>query len=548
MANVTIDIAAQFKGKPAFKQAESSVSGLDKLVGGLAKKFAGAFAAKKVLEFGVAAVKAFTEDEAAAAKLAKTVDNLGLGFANPEIAAFIDKMTLASGVADSELRPALQQLISTTGAVTYSQDLLNQAIDIAKGSGESLSTVVADLSKAYTGNTKGLEKYKTGLSKAELAGLSFEELMGKLNGQFGGSNAAYLDTYAGKIGLIKNAAGEATEAIGHGLVDAFSILAEGSSGDITSITDGMVKLAESIGDVFRGAAFYIKEFIKNPVVQKIIQIATWFWDKFGKKLMMVQNPALGAIFKAAEKGKTLRKKDDTTKLTAAQQAALLKKDTLAKEKAAKTLAAKQLKIDKAKALAKSVFDIDQIELVAALAGKLSDQDRLRAEAQLALLAGNDALATKLTNQIIASQDKTGELAKFLQSLPDANNPFKHWDEYLLSIQDKIKIIAAGGGAFVSTYTSTDTTGLSAQAAAVVNQTDAATLAALQAADDAQKIIDSLDSFLNGGSSSSSTGVTGGNGGTVVLQLDGKDLAVASQGQSLNGNQSYVDRRTGGFNW
>jgi hypothetical protein len=446
MTVLRVDIASEFTGKKAFDKADKATSSLDKTIGKLGKGLAATFAAEKILQFGVTAVKAFMEDEAAASKLAKTVDNLGLGFANPAIAKYVDSLTLASGVADNVLRPALQSLISTTGAVTYSQDLLTKAIDISKGSGIALETVVSDLTAAYTGQTKGLAKYKTGLSKAELAGLTFEQVMTKLNDQFAGSNSAYLQTYAGKVGLIKNAASEATEVIGKGLVDAFSILADGAGGDISSLTNGMINLATSIGDVFRGAAYYIKEFLNNPIVSKLIQVAMWFWNNIGKKLAKVANPVLGAIMSSAEKGKSLRPKDNVTGLTAAQQAALLEKDRLAKLKADRlATAAAKAKAATEKALKKAgtIFDLEQIQIIAALKGKISDEDRRRLELQFALLTGNEDEAKRLTYELAKAQGLGEHLANYLATLPDAKNPFASWSAYLDMLLEKARTLAMG---------------------------------------------------------------------------------------------------------
>jgi hypothetical protein len=97
---------------------------------------------------------------------------------------------------------------------------------------------------------------------------------------------------------------------------------------------------------------------------------------------------------------------------------------------------KRLAEDKKAAAAKkqsALFDLEQIGLVAALQGKISDEERLRLNLQLALLTGNDTLAAKLSQELANSIDKTGNLAKFLTTLPEANNPFKNFEAYLDAI-------------------------------------------------------------------------------------------------------------------
>ncbi len=90
MSNVAINIAAEFTGKKAFKQAETATQ---KLTGNV-KKLAGAvgiaFGANAILAYSKASIKAFAQDEAAALRLSRAVENLGIGFANPQIADYIE--------------------------------------------------------------------------------------------------------------------------------------------------------------------------------------------------------------------------------------------------------------------------------------------------------------------------------------------------------------------------------------------------------------------------------------------------------------------------
>ena len=212
-----IPVVADDKTAKGLNSAKKNINGFEKNVKSLAKTLGVALSAAAVVDFGKASVKAFMEDQKAASLLAKTVENLGLGFANPQIARFIDELSIATGVTDDQLRPAFQALITTTGSLANSQKLLSQAVDISVGSGQDLATVSQDLANAYVGNTKGLKKYNLGLTQAELKTMSFTEIQKKLNDQFSGSNAAYLETYAGKMQVLQTAAGEAQETIGGAL-------------------------------------------------------------------------------------------------------------------------------------------------------------------------------------------------------------------------------------------------------------------------------------------------------------------------------------------
>ena len=71
-----------------------------------------------------------------------------------------------TGVADDELRPALETLVTATGSVAKSQKEMKQALDISAASGKDLETVTKAMALAHTGQTARLEKLIPGLSKA----------------------------------------------------------------------------------------------------------------------------------------------------------------------------------------------------------------------------------------------------------------------------------------------------------------------------------------------------------------------------------------------
>ena len=112
MAQVKIDIATEFTGKKGFKEAETSVDKLNKNVKTLAKSFIAVYSAQKILAFGKASVKAFAEDDRAAASLGQTLKILGLAYgANiGSVNGFISRLEMQTGVLEDELRPAMDRL------------------------------------------------------------------------------------------------------------------------------------------------------------------------------------------------------------------------------------------------------------------------------------------------------------------------------------------------------------------------------------------------------------------------------------------------------
>jgi hypothetical protein len=440
MANVVIDILTQFKGKKAFDQAGKSTDKLSKSVKSLGKALGVGLSVAAVTAFGKASVKAFAEDEAAAAKLAKVVDNLGIGFANVEIAKFIGDLETTSGVLDDSLRPAFQALLTTTGSLTNSQKLLTDAIDISRGSGFDLVTVADDLSKAYIGNTRGLIKYNLGLSKTELAAMSFTEIQAKLNEQFSGSNAAYLETYAGKMDVLKVAADNAKEAIGKGIVDALGTLAGDAS--ITELAQKIDGIATGIADFIRGFAIGLRDLAQMPIIKQLLTLVQWLGKKLWKQTGQVFTDAGAAQRLQQEK---LQKKQDL--LTEKEKAAALAKmEAAAKKRAADLAKIAKKKTDeekKAAALKKAgnLFDMDQIQIIAALKGKITDEERKRLELQLAILQGNATEASKLAYEVAKAQGLTEEMAKYFANLDfGTKNPFAAWASYLDEIEKRVKQI------------------------------------------------------------------------------------------------------------
>jgi hypothetical protein len=438
MAEARIGIIAEFLGKKAFKDADTATSKLDKSVKKLAGALAAAFSVQKITQFSKTAVKAFMEDEKAANRLAKSVENLGLAFATPHIENFISQMASASGVTDDQLRPAMQRLLQTTGSLTKSTALMTQALDISRGSGVDYETVVNDLTMAYVGQTRGLRKYSLGLSQAELKAMSFTDVQKKLTTQFSGANAAYLETYAGKMGILANAASESTEIIGKGLVDSLTMLA-GEGNTVQPLADSMQDLAQGTSDVIVGLADIASGLknlgglgnLKGPRGGKLSEALT-------PNLDMI--PLLGPILNTLRRrGQAINKAGMGGYPSSAlgpgyidPSAAKQKKADADEVKRSKTLASLQKKTldtqKKQNALTKAskVLDLDRISVTAALRGQISETDRLSLNLQLALLDKNESAALKLSGELEAAVKRHKELSAALLATPEAPNPYRNW--------------------------------------------------------------------------------------------------------------------------
>jgi len=432
MAELRIPIIGEFKGQKAFNQAGKATSTLDKSVKRLGSTLAATFGASQLLKFAKNAAKAFIDDEQAASRLALSVKNLGLAFETPRIEQFISQLSKASGVTDNQLRPSMQKLLQTTGSVAESTELLTQALDISRGSGVDFETVVNDLSMAYVGQTRGLRKYSLGISQAELKTMSFADVQAKLSKQFTGANAAYLETYAGKMQILSTAAGEAQENIGKGLVDSLSLLA-GEGNTIQPLADSMLEFSSSVSDAIYGIAVLIDKIKQIPGIDFLSR---------NQKTILRNIPNTGLIIKAYEALSQLGSQtkpgmggypssalgpgyidpNDAARKAAEAAAAKRAKELAALQK--KTLDAQK----KQNALTKAAktLDIERISITAALRNQVSETDRLSLNLQLALLDKNEAQATKLSAQLDNAVKNQQILNAALLATPEAPNPFRNW--------------------------------------------------------------------------------------------------------------------------
>lgn len=524
MANtdLAVRIATIFDSS-GLKKADKSLGGFDKGLKKLAKTLGTALSVSAVVAFGKASVKAFAEDEKSAALLANTMKNLGLAFAAPQMETFISQLSQTAGVADDVLRPAMQKLISQTGDYYKSQELLTQAIEISRGSGVELGTVVQDLANAYVGNTKGLKKYNLGLSQAELKTMDFAAVQKKLNDQFKGSNAAYLQTYAGKMEVLKTAAGEAQETIGKGLVDSLMLLSGDTS--VQDLADSMLALAENTKNVIYGFSTMINQLKgMNDTAPR------WVKGLLAGAYRLTTFSQIGAIAKVGEIESNKKLENPSTLMFKNDMANLVLNSKKVKvEKEILDLTKKRLAEEKKAAMQKkqaALFDLEKIGLVAALQGKITEEEKLRLNLQLALLTGNDALATKLSAQLANSIDSTGKLAKDLTTLPDAKNPFAAWSAYLDGVIAKARLAASFGGV---------STGSTARGESFASLTP------------------TVQDLITGGGTGGRVGVDAS--GNVYVTVNGsvvsdQDLVIAIenglQKRSLSGAPSVIGRISGMF--
>jgi len=428
MAELRATIIGEFKGKKAFKDADSSVKGLTKSFKSLAGAAGIGLSTAAIINFGKQGVLAFAENEKSARRLAGVVKNLGLELETPTIEATLDRISAKYGYQGEVLRESYQKLITATGSLEKSQELLNLSLDVAAGSGQELLTVNQDLANLFVGNTKGLRKYNLGLSQAQLKTIKYEDAVALLAKTFKGAGQGELNTFSGEMRVLTEAADNAQEIIGGGLIDALMIL----SGDTTveELAKSMSELAtntstaltqlslfgKGVINIFGGIASGVEDFIlaTDPFIALITEgDPTGFMDQ--------PRPRARRFFSGGQDSIAEAKRTKARAIAEAE-ALRLAKERANLEKKALLEAKKRAALEKAS----KTLEILRIGATAALKGKISETDRLSLELQLALLDKNETLAIKLSGELEAAVKRNNELRAALLATPLAPNPYANW--------------------------------------------------------------------------------------------------------------------------
>lgn len=214
------DILVRFLGddKDFTKSAKKVESG----IGGLRSKFD---AAKTAIQGFIAlqVIRVMKDWAEAAAEDAKSIDTLNVairqntGATDAQIAAnekWIDSMQLATLVADTELRQAMQSLVVSGASVEEAQRIIATSADIAAARGKEFMTVIEAMVKAQNGQTTGLGRL--GIATKNVAGetLSFDQILQNAATTMGGQAAEGANTMAGAMERAAILIAEAKEEAG----------------------------------------------------------------------------------------------------------------------------------------------------------------------------------------------------------------------------------------------------------------------------------------------------------------------------------------------
>ena len=252
-------------------------------VAGAAFAAAGVAAAAYAGKLAIDGVKAAIEDEAAQLRLATSLKNV-TGATEAQIKAtedYILKTSLATGVTDDELRPSLDRLVRSTGDVEKAQKLQTLALDIAAGTGKSLSQVSEALAKAHDGNFTALKKLGGGIDENIIKSKDFEAATATLAATFKDQASLQADTFAGKMDRLKVAFNEGKETVGGYILTAITPMVETIVNTVIPAIQGFADgIGTNLGPVFTTFFEYAKA-IAIPIFEGL----KFAFDKIQKAVM-----------------------------------------------------------------------------------------------------------------------------------------------------------------------------------------------------------------------------------------------------------------------
>jgi hypothetical protein len=423
MANVLIDIAAEFTGNKAFKQAETSTDKLIKTTKKLAGAIGIAFSATAIVNFGKLAVKASLDQQAEQNRLNQLL-KVGVGATTQEIALLneqakaLERIGVVSGgnITQTQSQLATFNLqVSTIEALTPAILDYVTAEKGATASTADFKSMTNGLAQALNGNFASLTRVGFVLddnTKKQIANGTEAEranaLVQVLNSTYKDFNKNLRDTDAGQMQVLANSAQEATTIIGTGLLDALKALSKDNTVD--DLASDMERAALASADFIRGLG-QIGSFELNGETRSLIGILTT-----PIRRSLSAGP-LGAITRLGQQSRVgsgggfpqgapaeLKALSQYSKV----QDKIVKNAKILTAEEKKRLSAAKLKLALEKAnlallKGEEVFDMDKIQIAAALTNQAEQLGRATSSAQMLQIA-NDTARLNVKRSILALED------------------------------------------------------------------------------------------------------------------------------------------------
>jgi hypothetical protein len=218
----------------------------------------------------------------------------------------------------------------------------------------------------------------------------------ELQKAYSGQAAARLTTYAGKMDLLRVAAADATEIIGKGLVDALTTLGKDKS--IENAADSMNSFALAIADTVKGLGLLVgevKKFAETDIGKLLAGLA---FLVFGSKKLLIGGALALIANDIGRSNPSAQPNVGGYSGIPSVQERIRKQEFDARKKLIDAL-----KAEEALKKLKDKYDIERINLMAALDAATDEETKTRIAEKLAILDGNAAMAEKYKLQNIENE-------------------------------------------------------------------------------------------------------------------------------------------------
>lgn len=283
--------------------------------------------------FGVSAVKAYSEAEAAVTQTNAVLKSTGgiAGVTQVQVSELATALQKVTKFSDEEIRSGENLLLTFTN---IGKDIFPEAtetmLNMSQALGQDLKGSAIQLGKALQDPILGvtaLRRVGVNFSEAQqdviknlvATGKSAEAqklILKELQVEFGGSARAAGQTFAGKLAILKNSMNDVQESIGLVIVNALQPFAVKLADVITKIDwervidntqrvlnnfwrNSIVPAAKAIMEIYRAVANYLEPKLGalfNTLQDKVIPILSRLWNEVLKPLVPIFGVALvGAI-------------------------------------------------------------------------------------------------------------------------------------------------------------------------------------------------------------------------------------------------------------
>ena len=303
MALISVTISGN--AAPLKKSVDEAEGMLGKFGSTITKFGAVAAAGMGAVAAGIGfAAKAAAEDQQSFAQLETALRNV-TGATHDQIKAVdeqIAAMSLATGVADDQLRPAFAALTRGTRDIEESTRQMGLVLDISTALQMDATSVADALAKGYEGNTKALKALSPEMAAMIREGAGMDEILSQLSANFGGAAAANADTFAGQVSRLRVFMSELVEQIGYYVLPVLSKIAEFIVKDVVPAFQRIVdKYGPALAEIFQRIADFIGEKVVPVMRDRLIPFIQQVAEFIGEKLVPVIRDVAIRVFDGLRK-------------------------------------------------------------------------------------------------------------------------------------------------------------------------------------------------------------------------------------------------------